>query len=204
MKATTTSLAKMQFTECCQATQAFHFLINSRLIDTRLGRHPYILKTQLIQLQEYVKLLHLAPLLIIFTCVSAVAQQSCLTISGIEELDARWEQANLHPDPAFFESLLSDNFVWVHNHASLIDSKDDVVKRAKTQAAKGSSDTRSRVTRDVKVSITGSTAVVTGFTLVDRGPVPTDYHFMRTYVEINGSCLLVSNHTMAVPAEENK
>lgn len=144
-------------------------------------------------------------LLLIFsliTCVSTSAQQSCMTQAKIKALDAQWEESNLHPDPEFFRSVLADNFVWVHNHATMIDSKSSVVDRAENQVTRGSSDTRSRVQGDVKVAITGNTAIVTGFTIVDRGPAPTKYHFMRTYVELDGKCVLIGNHTMALPEEE--
>jgi len=133
---------------------------------------------------------------------SAFAQQTCLTEASIKALDAKWEEKNLNPDPDFFRNNLAEKFVWVHNHASMIDTKAAVVKRAENQAESGSSNTRSRTQSDVKVAITGNTAIVTGFTMVDRDPSPTLYHFMRTYVEMDGKCLLVGNHTMAVPEEE--
>jgi hypothetical protein len=36
---------------------------------------------------------------------------------------------------------------------------------------------------------------------VDRGPQPTTYHFMRTYVLVTGKWKLIANHTMAIPEE---
>lgn len=138
-------------------------------------------------------------LLIGFT---TTAQQICMTAQSIKALDAQWEANNLNPDPEFFRNVLAEDFIWVHNHASMIDSKEAVIKRAETQSAKGTSDTRSRTQSEVKVSITGNTAIVTGFTVVDRGPTPTRYHFMRTYVEVDGKCLLAGNHTMAIPEDE--
>lgn len=140
--------------------------------------------------------------LFLFAFISASAQQTCMTESSIKTLDAQWEANNLKPDPAFFKNTLAENFVWIHNHASMIDTKEAVVKRMENQAASGTSNTRSRTQSEVKVAITGSTAIVTGFTVVDRGPTPTRYHFMRTYVEIDGKCLLIGNHTMAVPEGE--
>ena len=134
--------------------------------------------------------------------LASQAQQTCMTAENIKALDAKWEETNLHPKAAFFEDLLAEEFVWVHNHASMIDSKEDMVKRMKRQEEQGSSNTRSRTQSDVKVAIAGNTAIVTGFTVVDRGPTPTRYHFMRTYVEIAGKCYLVGNHTMAIPEEE--
>ncbi|MDR7130606.1 ketosteroid isomerase-like protein [Algoriphagus sp. 4150] len=129
------------------------------------------------------------------------SQQKCITEASIIALDAQWEENNLDPNPEFFRNVLAEDFIWVHNHASMIDTKEAVVKRAEDQAAKGTSDTQSRTQSDVKVAITGNTAIVTGFTIVDRGPTPTKYHFMRTYVEMEGKCLLVGNHTMAIPEE---
>lgn len=125
-----------------------------------------------------------------------------MTVENIKDLDAKWEEANLNPDPDFMQSTLAEGFVWVHNHASLVDNKSAVVERAKNQKANGTSNTKSRTQSEVKVAITGSTAIVTGITVVDRGPTPTVYHFMRTYVEVDGKCLLAGNHTMAVPEEE--
>ncbi|WBL44057.1 nuclear transport factor 2 family protein [Algoriphagus halophytocola] len=146
----------------------------------------------------------LLPLLTLFffTFLFASAQQTCMTASSIKALDAQWEANNLNPDPEFFKSTLAENFIWVHNHASMIDTKEDVIKRTEIQAAKGTTNTRSRTQSEVKVEITGNTAIVTGFTVVDRGPTPTKYHFMRTYVEVDGKCLLIGNHTMAIPEGE--
>ena len=133
---------------------------------------------------------------------SVCAQQTCMRAEHIKSLDAKWEEANLNPDPDFMESTLAEEFVWVHNHASLVDNKTAVVQRAKNQKEIGSSNTRSRTQSKVQVAITGKTAIVTGFTVVDRDPSPVIYHFMRTYAEVEGKCLLVANHTMAVPEEE--
>ncbi len=44
----------------------------------------------------------------------------------------------------------------------------------------------SRKSKDVKVTVIGSTAIVTGVTIVERDSTSTTYHFMRTYVEIEG------------------
>ena len=136
------------------------------------------------------------------TLFSATAQETCMTAENILALDAKWEVSNLHPDPDFAEATLAKDFVWVHNHASMVDTKEAAVQRAKNQKAQGTSNTKSRIQSEVIVAITGKTAIVTGFTVVDRGPIPTKYHFMRTYVEVDGKCLLIGNHTMAVPEEE--
>lgn len=130
------------------------------------------------------------------------AQESCLTEKSLLALDLEFEQAQLDADLEFFNNILAEDFIWVHNHASLTDDKEDVILRAIRQRETGENNTRSRKSQDVKVIILGDAAVVTGTTIVDRGPSPTVYNFMRTYVEVEGKCYLLSNHTMAVPDEE--
>lgn len=60
----------------------------------------------------------------------------------------------------------------------------------------------SRTSSDVEVRNFGSTAVVTGFTRVERpdGAVQ-NYNFMRTYSVSAGDCRLLANHTMETPPE---
>ena len=114
-------------------------------------------------------------------------------------LDKGWERALLNSDVEFLDTLLAEEFVWVHNHASQIDGKAEALNRAKKIRAGQQDDTRNRSPRDHQVVILEQTAVVTGFTVVDRGPQPTTYHFMRTYTLVAGNWKLIANHTMAIP-----
>jgi hypothetical protein len=120
------------------------------------------------------------------------------------ELDMGWEKALLESNVEFLENILAKDFVWVHNHASLIDGKEAVVARAKRIREGQVDNTKGRVSRDQTVVILGNTGVVSGYTVVDRGPSPTTYHFMRTYAKIKGKYMLLANHTMAIPDEELK
>lgn len=119
-------------------------------------------------------------------------------------LDEGWEKALLESDVTFLESIMADEFVWVHNHASLIDGKEAAISRAKRIQAGQKDDTRNRTSRDRQAVILGETGVVSGFTIVDRGPSPVTYHFMRTYALVDGEFKLLANHTMAIPDEELK
>ena len=119
-------------------------------------------------------------------------------------LDQGWEKALLESDVTFLENVLTDEFVWVHNHAGLIDGKEAVMARAKRIRAGQKDDTRNRSSRDQQVVILGETGVVSGYTVVDRGPSPVTYHFMRTYTLVEGKWRLLGNHTMAIPEEELK
>jgi len=120
------------------------------------------------------------------------------------ELDQGWENALLKSDVEFLENLLAEDFIWVHNHASLIDGKENAVSRAKRIQGGQADDTKGRVSRDQKVVILGNTGVVSGFTVVDRGPSPVTYHFMRTYSWVDGKFKLLANHTMAIPEGKGK
>lgn len=121
--------------------------------------------------------------------------------SKLLELDKGWEKALLASDVKFLESLVADEFIWVHNHAGLIDGKEAVLSRAKRIQSGQADDTRNRTTKDQQVVILGKTGIVSGFTVVDRGPSPTLYHFMRTYTWVDGKWKLLGNHTMAIPEE---
>lgn len=132
---------------------------------------------------------------------TSYAQTGCKTAESMKRLDLQWENALLSNDSEFLEDLVANKFLWVHNHASLFDTKEAVVNRAIRGKAKGTSNTRSRTSSDVQVIVSNGTAIVSGFTMVDRGPSPVRYHFMRTYVSTKGKCKLLSNHTMAVPQE---
>lgn len=144
--------------------------------------------------------LRLALLICFGLPLGSLAQNS----KDLLNLDQGWEKALLTSDVAFLENLLADEFVWVHNHAGLIDGKEEVVTRAKKIQAGQKDDTRNRTSRDQQVVILGSTGVVSGFTVVDRGPSPVTYHFMRSYAWVDGKWKLLGNHTMAIPEEELK
>jgi hypothetical protein len=129
------------------------------------------------------------------------AQDSCLDPAALIQLDAKWERALLDSDADFLATFVAEDFLWIHNHASMVDTRESLLERVSATAA-GTGDTRSRISSDVVARVLGSAAVVTGFTIVDRGPTPTRYNFMRTYVAVSGRCLLLANHTMAIPEGE--
>ncbi|GAA0878856.1 hypothetical protein GCM10009119_18240 [Algoriphagus jejuensis] len=141
-------------------------------------------------------------LALFFTLIYSYAQAQ--DAQEIIQLDLAWEKAIFDSNVEFFENTLAEDFVWVHNHAGTIDNKTAAVNRAKRLRDGQNDTTKSRVSRDHKVIFLGNTAVITGFTVVDRPPSPVNYHFMRTYVKVNGEYKLLANHTMAVPDEEVK
>jgi hypothetical protein len=144
----------------------------------------------------------LAAVLLWFTAWPASAQESCLDPDALLRLDSEWERALLESDAERLRTLLAEDFIWVHNHASAIDTKASLLERASNPAVGTAGSARSRTQSNVEFRILGSTGIVTGFTVVDRGRRSNRYNFMRTYAEVSGHCLLLSNHTMDVPDEE--
>lgn len=126
--------------------------------------------------------------------VPANAQDSCINRDNLLDMDAGWERALLESDVAFLERVMADEFVWVHNHASSVDTKEILLERAREGNATGRP--RAREQSDVTVRITGSVGIVHGFTIVIRDDTTPRYTFMRTYAEIDGRCLLLANQTM--------
>ena len=144
---------------------------------------------------------HLSLCFLLFLPLLSLAQSSK---EQLLSLDQGWEKALLESDVSFLENLVAEEFVWVHNHAGLIDGKEAVISRAKKIQSGQQDDTRNRTPRDQQLVILGQTGIVSGFTEVDRGPSPTLYHFMRTYTWVDGKWMLLGNHTMAIPQEEVK
>lgn len=138
-----------------------------------------------------------AILLVIAAAPQAVTTDSCLNEATLLQMDAGWERALLEGDGEHLEQLLADEFVWVHTHASVIDSKESVLA-----AMSAESGWTSRVQSGVEIRRLGSTAVVTGFTVVSRKDGSNRYHFMRTYAETPDGCFLLGNQTMAIPKGE--
>ncbi len=141
--------------------------------------------------------------LIISFSVTTAAQENCLDPDNLLKLDAQWEKALLDSDDTMIRSLLADDFVWIHNHASFIDSKTSLLKSASNPKIGATGNTTSRKSQGVKVLILESTGIVYGNTIVERDSKLTNYHFMRTYVQVEGKCLLMANHTMAIPEEDD-
>ena len=142
-------------------------------------------------------------ILILITAISLTpifAQDDCLDPVNLKSMDSQWEKALLESDVDFLESILADDFIWVHNHAGSVDSRESLLKRASDRSTGGATgNPRSRVSNNVNAIVLGATGVVTGYTVVDRGPSPTNYNFMRTYTKVDGKCYLLANHTMAIP-----
>lgn len=149
------------------------------------------------------KVFALSLFLLLLNTTLVFAQQTCLEPTHLKDLDNQWESALLTSNVDFLSEITAEDFVWVHNHAGTIDTKTDLIERAADPNRGATGSPRSRTQSGVEVRILGSTGVVTGFTLVDRGPTPTRYSFMRTYVEVEGRCVLLANQTMASPTEED-
>lgn len=131
---------------------------------------------------------------------SLSSQESCLTDKNLKKIDLAWEKAQMNSNVDFFKTNLAKDFIWVHNNAKTIDDKKAVINRAKRYVKNKVKYSYARTTENVTTIIFDKTGVVTGYTVVQKTKdvKPVIYHFMRTYAENNGKCVLIANHTMAV------
>lgn len=144
-------------------------------------------------------------IIMICSMFKIAAQERCLTSQNLKKLDESWENALLELNLDFIKNNVSDDFIWIHNHASRIDNKESIIKSGQKFLDSNIRNSKSRIQKEVKVIISGNTGVVTGFTEVIRsnGTTRMTFNFMRTYAEVDGKCYLIANHTMAIPAKEN-
>jgi hypothetical protein len=145
-------------------------------------------------------ILRLFLLALLAVCAPAFSS-SCLEAPALLKLDADYEQAVRTGDTDFLAQLLSDEFIWVHNLAVEIETKP--VLLARLQKA-GYKQPKARTSENLTVRRLDNTAIVTGYTTVEQFNPDGEttrasrYHFMRTYVLVDGQCQLLANKTVKV------
>lgn len=124
----------------------------------------------------------------------------CLPVGELIERDRQYEEALRVSDLAFLQAWLADDYVWVHSLASQIETRTALLARL----AQPASVAKSRTTFDVQTHVLGDTVVLRGLSSVDQFNADgktwrtNRYQFMRTYVNVNGTCKLLANQTMKV------
>lgn len=127
------------------------------------------------------------------------AQPSCLQPENLKALDRQYEQALKNNNAEFFEAHLAEDFIWVHTHATAVDTKADLITRSRHPELSATGNPISRTSRDIVVIRHGPTAVVSGFTTVERESSSSVYSIMRTWVETQKGCKLLACQTMRIP-----
>ena len=128
-----------------------------------------------------------------------VFADSCLDKEKLIALDQKYETAVQQADIKFLTGLLADEFYWVHNLASLKESKTQLLVRIQKEEKP-----KARRSHDLSVRILENTAVVEGLSSVDKWNVDgktfrtSRYQVIRTYVEVNGECKLLAIQSMKV------
>jgi hypothetical protein len=141
-------------------------------------------------------------LIFILASLASVAANAnkCLPVESLIVLDSKYEEAMRMGDAAFFKNLLADNYVWVHNLAASIDTKETILVKAKNPAEIP----KARTTSDVQGHVLHNTVVLRGLSSVDKWNPDgktwrtSRYQFMRTYVNTGKTCKLLSVQTMKV------
>lgn len=137
-------------------------------------------------------------LISLFCALPLIASAApCLPAPALIERDSQYEEALRTGDVAFLQSLLADEYVWVHSLGSQIETRSSLLSRlAKPVLYKA------RSTSDVHVHVQGDTSVVRGVSTTEQWNPDgatwrsNRYQFMRTYVNVAGQCKLLSVQTM--------
>lgn len=142
--------------------------------------------------------------LLFVTVLQISAQESCIIQENLKALDALWEKSLMETNLDYFKSNVSEDFVWIHNHAGRTDSKETLLEFVSKIRQEKPDHWKSRIQKDTRVISFGTTGVVYGYTAVELydGRI-SNYNYMRTYAEKDGKCYLIANHTMVVPDSED-
>lgn len=136
---------------------------------------------------------------LLYLAIPAFAD-SCLEREKLVGLDQRYESAMQQGDVKFLDKLLADEFYWVHNLASLKESKTQLLERVQ----KPEEQPKSRRSHELTVRRLKDTAVVEGLSSVEKWNADgktyrtSRYQVMRTYVAIKGECKLLAVQSMKV------
>jgi ketosteroid isomerase-like protein len=127
----------------------------------------------------------------------AASAAPCLSAPALIALDLKYEEALRVGDVPLLQSLLADDYVWVHSLGSQIETRSSLLARlAKPVVYKA------RSTSDTQVHVQGETSVVRGVSTTEQWNADgttwrtNRYQFMRTYVNVDGQCKLLSVQTM--------
>jgi ketosteroid isomerase-like protein len=127
----------------------------------------------------------------------AASAAPCLPVEALIARDSQYEEALRVGDVAFLQTLLADDYVWVHTLGSQIETRTALLARlAKPVIYKA------RSTSDVHAHVQGDTVVLRGVSTTEQWNADGQtsrsnrYQFMRTYVNVGGECKLLSVQTM--------
>ena len=130
----------------------------------------------------------------------------CLPTAALIERDAQYEEALRVGDVPFLQALLADEYVWVHSLGSQIETKAAILARS----VKPATIYKARTPSEVHAHVQGDTVVLRGLSTVEQWNAggktfrSNRYQFMRTYVNVDGACKLLSVQTMKVWSSETK
>jgi hypothetical protein len=143
-------------------------------------------------------------------CCSARTRHACASAAQCRLYGCRGPVSGRGPDPPPRRRLRRGPAAELAR-LQIERSREDLLAPMRENVRDGFRINAQRRQADVAVVLAGQTAVVHGFTDVERtadfveqtgAPRCVRYHFMRTYVSDGERCVLLSNHTMEVWREE--
>jgi ketosteroid isomerase-like protein len=121
----------------------------------------------------------------------------CLPVEALIARDAQYEEALRVGDLPFLQTLLADDYVWVHTLGSQVETRASLLQRLEKPVIY-----KSRSTSEVHAHVQGDTVVLRGVSTTEQWNADRQtsrsnrYQFMRTYVNVAGACKLLSVQTM--------
>ena len=137
--------------------------------------------------------------LILFSPLGLATESDTQVRADLLALDFRVDTAFYdEADREFLDSVLSDNFIYVHSGASPIQTKSDVLNNL---LAPGVVYTHKMSKMDDRIH--GGTAIVSGFSRIGIGSLKTlKFHKQRVYVKKENAWKLVAQHVTFNLSEE--
>ena len=136
----------------------------------------------------------------LLSLIPALTYAGCMNQESLLALEDRWSDAFARQSVTDVRRLLHPKFVWVHDHAGMIhNSPDELLSFLSGVWRESLAENPPSADRDVKTIIHAGTGIVYGYTDAQRNGQIITYHFMRTYVIEDDSCVILAIHTMEVP-----
>lgn len=143
-------------------------------------------------------------LILLFFAAAQADASPCLQDKNLRLLDQQYEEALRVGNTKFLNELLAEDFIWVHNLAVDIETKNQLLQRLQ----KNLEINQTRRSSDITYHHLGRTAVLSGLSTVEKLKPDGEtmrisrYRFLRTYVASGEQCRLLAVQTMKLSTSD--
>ena len=143
-------------------------------------------------------------LILLFFAAAQADANPCLQDKNLRLLDQQYEEALRVGNTKFLNELLADDFIWVHNLAVDIETKNQLLQRLQQNLEI----VQTRSSTETTAHRLDKTVVLIGLSSVEK-PYADDatvrvsrYRFLRTYVASGTQCQLLAVQTMKLTTSD--